>query len=146
MDMPGVRPGHDLSGGGVSVTPKPNGQVWCGTTEVWEGFDRQPSDGARQTIHEKAVRLVPDVAKAWLVQQTACLRPVTRDWLPIVGRAPGWDNVFLATGAGKKGVLLAPGIGKAAADLIDEGETTLPIGVCDPSRFAPAARQGRQDG
>ena len=140
MDMPGVQPGHDLSGGGVSVTPKPSGQVWCGTTEEWKGFDRQPSDAVRQTILEKAVRLAPNLGNAWLVQHTACLRPVTPDWVPIVGKAPGWDNVFLATGAGKKGVLLAPGIGKATADLISEGETTLPIGACDPSRFAPAGR------
>ena len=141
LDMPGVQPQQDLSGGGVSVTPKPSGQVWCGTTEEWKGFDRQLSEAVRQTIFEKAVRLAPNVEKAWLVQHTACLRPVTPDWLPIVGNAPGWDNVLLATGAGKKGVLLAPGIGKATADLISEGQTTLPIEACDPGRFAPAGRR-----
>jgi hypothetical protein len=26
--------------------------------------------------------------------------------LPIVGQAPGWDNVYLATGGEKKGILL----------------------------------------
>ena len=37
-------------------------------------------------------------------------------------RAPGWDNVYLTTGAGKKGVLLSPGMGKATADLITPGD------------------------
>ena len=148
MDMPGLQPLHDLSGGGVSVTPKPSGLVWCGTTEEWRGFDKQPSEAARQSILEKAVRLAPNVANARLVQHTACLRPVTPDWLPIAGKAPGWDNVYLATGAGKKGVLLSPGMGKATADLISQGSTTLPVAACDPRRFSAVGepRLGSGDG
>ena len=67
---------------------------------------------------------------------TACLRPVTPDWLPIIGRAPGCDNAWLATGAGKKGILLAPGFGKAVADLITQDETSLSIENYAPARFA----------
>ncbi len=138
MELPGMQPRHDLSGGGVSVTPKPSGQVWCGTTEEWKGFNKEPTEDACQGILEKAVRLAPNLTNARLVQHTACLRPVTPDWLPIVGKAPGWDNVFLATGAGKKGILLSPAMGKATADLISNGSTTLPVEVCDPRRFAAA--------
>ena len=81
------------------------------------------------------------MAQAKLVLQTACLRPVTADWLPIVGRAPGWDNVYLATGAGKKGILLSPGMGQATADLITRGNTPLSIGPCRPERFSSVAAQ-----
>jgi len=63
------------------------------------------------------------------------LRPVTPDWLPIIGKAPGWENVWLNTGAGKKGILLCPAMGKAAADLIVSGSTDVPIQGFDPSRF-----------
>ena len=66
---------------------------------------------------------------------TVCLRPVTPDWLPIIGKAPGWENVWLNTGAGKKGILLCPAMGKAAADLIVSGSTDVPIQGFDPSRF-----------
>jgi glycine/D-amino acid oxidase-like deaminating enzyme len=76
------------------------------------------------------------MANATLVQHTACLRPVTPDWLPIVGPAPGWDNVYLATGGEKKGILLSPGIGKAIAELIVAGSTPLDITPCTPQRFA----------
>ena len=135
MDLPGPGLTHDISGGGGSLHPKPDGLVWCGTTEEWRGFDKQLSGSAHQSILEGAIRLVPDMAQAHLSLQTACLRPVTPDWLPIIGRAPGWDNVYLATGAGKKGILLSPGIGKAIADLMTQGETTLSIGAFDPARF-----------
>ena len=86
-----------------------------------------------------STRMMPAVAEARVVQQTACLRPVTPDWLPIVGRAPGWDDVYLATGAGRKGILLSPAIGKSVADLIVDGATDLSIDPCTPERFVEAA-------
>lgn len=137
MELPGTPLSHDLSGGGGSLHPKPDGLVWCGTTEEWRGFDKETSTSAHQSILEGAVRLVPDMADARLSLQTACLRPVTPDWLPIIGRLPGWDNVYLATGAGKKGILLSPGIGKSVADLMTQGETSLSIGPFSPDRFTP---------
>lgn len=136
MELPGGPLGHDMSGGGGSLYPKPDGLVWCGTTEDWRGYDRSTTESARQRILNGAVKLIPDMAKAQLVLHTACLRPVTPDWLPIIGRAPGLDNAFLATGAGKKGILLSPAIGKAVADQITKGETQLSVAGFDPARFA----------
>ena len=127
---------HDIAGGGGTIYPKLDGLVWCGTTEDWKGFDREPSEQVAREIRQRVVRLVPDLADAKIVQHTACLRPVTPDWLPVLGRAPGWDNVYLATGAGKKGILLAPGIGKSIADLMTTGETGLSIQGYSPERFA----------
>jgi len=127
---------HDLSGGGGTIYPKLDGLNWCGTTEEWKGFDREPSEEVAQAIRERVVRLVPDLATAKIIKHTACLRPVTPDWLPVLGLAPGWENVYLATGAGKKGILLSTGIGKSIADLMTTGETTLSIQGYAPERFA----------
>jgi D-amino-acid dehydrogenase len=79
---------------------------------------------------------MPAIAEATLLRQTACLRPLTPDDLPIVGRAPGWENAYLATGGGMKGILLSTGLGKALADLIATDSTTLPIAAFGPDRFA----------
>ena len=125
----------DVSGGGGSIYNKPDGLAWCGTTEEWRGFDRRPLPETEQDIRRRIVRIVPGLAETRLAKHTACLRPVTPDWLPILGRLPGCDNVFLATGAGKKGILLAPAIGKSVADLITSGETALPIAAFSPERF-----------
>jgi glycine oxidase len=127
---------HDISGGGGAIYPKLDGLNWCGTTEDWKGFDREPSEQVAREIRQQVARLVPDLADAKLVKHTACLRPVTPDWLPVLGRASGWDNVYLATGAGKKGILLATGIGKSVADLITTGETSFSIQGYSPERFA----------
>ena len=136
MELPGGPLGYDMSGGGGSLYPKPDGLVWCGTTEDWRGYDRSTTESARQRIVKGAVRLIPDMAKARLLLHTACLRPVTPDWLPIIGRVPGLDNAYLATGAGKKGILLSPAIGKSVADQIIHGATQLAVGDFDPARFA----------
>ena len=136
MRLPGDPLEHDVSGGGASVYSKPDGLAWCGTTEDWRGFDRQPLPETRDRILAGVKRILPAIADAELVMHTACLRPVTPDWLPIIGRPSGCDNAWLATGAGKKGILLAPAFGKAIADLITQSETSLPIENYAPARFA----------
>lgn len=136
LELPGGPLAHDISGGGGSLYAKPDGLVWCGATEDWRGYDHETSEWARQRIANGAARLVPEAVQARLVLHTACLRPVTPDWLPIIGQAPKWDNVYLATGAGKKGILLSPVIGKSLADLIVHGVTRLPVAPFHPQRFA----------
>jgi glycine/D-amino acid oxidase-like deaminating enzyme len=37
----------DFNGAGASLYPKPDGLVWCGTTEEWEGFNREPTEAAK---------------------------------------------------------------------------------------------------
>ena len=134
--LPGPALEHDFVWGLSSLYNRSDGLVWAGGTEERRGFDARPSDRARRTILAGVTRMMPAMADAELVRQTACLRPVSSDWLPIIGKAPGWENVYLATGAGKKGILLAPAIGKAVSDLIMRGETALPIAACAPERFA----------
>ena len=136
MRLPGDPLEHDVSGGGASIYSKPDGLAWCGTAEDWRGFDRRPLPETRDRILAGVKRILPAIADADLVMHTACLRPVTPDWLPIIGRVPGYDNAWLATGAGKKGILLAPAFGKSVADLIAQDETALPIDNFAPGRFA----------
>ena len=136
MSLPGQEPlAHDFSWGQVSLFHRADDLIWVGATEESRGYDREPSDSARRSMLEGATRLMPAMSEARLVKHTACLRPLAPDWLPIIGRAPGWDNVYLATGAGKKGILLSPAMGKAIADLITQGRTGLPIADFAPERF-----------
>lgn len=139
LEMHGPALGGDFNGAGASIYPRADGLVWCGTTEEKQGFNREPTDAAKAKIWGAATELLPELARATLVKHTACLRPVTPDYMPIVGPAPGWENVFLVTGAGKKGVLLSTGMGKATAELVTEGVTEVPLEGCEPDRFAPSS-------
>jgi glycine/D-amino acid oxidase-like deaminating enzyme len=120
----------------VSLFSRGEGQVWLASTHELRGFDKEPSESAYRTLYDPAVHLMPSLAEATLIRQTVCLRPLSPDDLPILGAVPGWDGAYVATGGGMKGILLAPSMGKALADLLLAGRTDLSIEACGPARFA----------
>ena len=112
-----------MSSAGESLYANPDGRVWCGATEEWGGFDHQVSEPARRSILKRAVNLIPEPTQAPVLMHTACLRPVTPDWLPIISRVPGYTNAYIALGAANKGILMCPGMGTFTAGLVTVGGT-----------------------
>ena len=121
---------------GNYATTKPDGLLWAGSTEEEAGFDETPSSEGRNSIMASLLKMVPSLADAQLVQQTACLRPLSSDRLPVLGAIPVWDGAYMATGAGRQGILLGPAMGRIAADLVTQGASDIPIDAFDPGRFA----------
>ena len=124
-------------GDGGYIASKSDGFVWAGTTEEEVGFDDRPTPEARADIMKGTLEVMPYLDRARVALQTACLRPVAQDGLPIIGEAPGWEGLYLATGAGRKGILLGAGIARATADLVMRGRTGLSIAPFSPDRFVP---------
>ena len=120
---------------GNYATSKPDGLLWAGTTEEEVGFDEAPTEEARDLIMASLGRLLPSLGDVELVQQTACLRPVTPDRLPVLGPAPGVEGVFVATGAERKGILFGPSMGRITADILTTGASDIPIDAFAPGRF-----------
>jgi glycine oxidase len=121
---------------GNYATTKPDGLLWTGTTEEEEGFDDNPTPEARDQIMASLLKMIPSLEDAQLVQQTACLRPMADDGQLVLGAVSGWDGVYIASGTGRKGILLGPSVGRLTADLITKGTTDIPIEQFSPSRFA----------
>jgi glycine/D-amino acid oxidase-like deaminating enzyme len=126
----------DVVAPGISLFGREDSQIWLASTQQRVGFDREPSEWAFRTLYDAAVALMPAIAEASLLQQTVCLRPVTPDDLPIVGKVPGVEGAYVGTGGGTKGILLAPATGRAIADLILTGQSSVSIKACDPARFS----------
>ena len=125
-----------LHWGGSYAASKPDGLVWAGTTEERAGFDEEITTWGRDKVMADLLRMVPSLSSAKLVHQTACLRPLSADGLPIVGKVPGWQNLFLGTGAGRKGILWSTGMSQGLADLVLHGASQVPgLPFLDPSRF-----------
>lgn len=118
------------------ATTKPDGLLWAGTTEEEAGFDEESTPQARDEIGAALVKMLPSMVESQVVHQTACLRPVASDGLLVLGQAPGLERVYIATGAGRKGILLGPGMARAIADLILTGSTKIAIDAFGPGRFA----------
>ena len=136
MKIAGAPLPFDIVAPGISLFARPGGEVWLASTQQQLGFDREISEWGYRTLFDAAVTLMPSIKDATLVQQTACLRPVTPDDLPIVGGVPGWQGAYVATAGGTKGILLAPGMGKAIADLVLTGQTSISIAGASLERFS----------
>ena len=120
--------------------PKADG-LYAGTTLEEVGFDESCTEEALERIGEETAQIAPRVRELPIKGSWAGLRPATRDNLPIIGKAPGWDNLFLAAGHFRKGVLLAPWTGQTLARLIMGRPSDIPIGDFSPSRFVAQIRK-----
>lgn len=127
---------NSLHSGGSYMALKPDGLLWAGTTEERVGFNEEPTAAGRDKIMRDVLTMAPSLADAHLVRHTACLRPLSSDGLPMVGRVPGWRNLYLGTGAGRKGILWSAGMSQGLADLISQGKSEVPgLTHLDPARF-----------
>ena len=103
-----------------------------------EEFDRQPSEGARVELLQRAIDVLPALEEAELVQQLAGSRPLSPDRMPIIGPVPGWEGILLATGHSTKGIHLGPITGRTVAQYVLSGCRQVPEALenFSPSRFA----------
>ena len=124
--------GHD----GNYAVAKGSDTVFLGTTEERVGFDRSVTTQARDEILAFGVGFAPELAGAEFIEQTACLRPLSEDGLPIMGPAPGIEGAYVATGHGRQGILQSLPSGLAMAEMILDGRTeTIDMRPFDPGRF-----------
>ncbi len=124
-----------LNGSNYAIT-RENGLLILGTTEEDVGFDTSITDTARDEIIAFGLTFSSELETAELIEQTACLRPLSGDGRPIMGELIPNSNLFISTGHGRQGILMSPAAGHAMSDLINTGETRLlDLSPFDPERF-----------
>ncbi len=126
---------HTVWGEDGYLVPKPGGFLWAGATVEDAGFDKQATEGGVDGLRSMAAGYVPglegaDVARAW-----AGLRPGSADGMPVIGRLKGQENVCVATGHFRNGILLAPITGALVAELVLEGRLDDRLAPFSPERF-----------
>jgi glycine oxidase len=119
------------------LLPKPSGRVYAGTTEELAGFVRQATPEGQESIMQAVLRLAPAIIDTRVIEVSSCLRPLSLDELPIIGPVPAWSGLFLATGHGRKGILMSLVTGKHLAQQIATGRTDPLLTPFSPERLAP---------
>lgn len=107
-----------------------------GSTMEFSGFDETLNDrrlgalerGAREYLHHP---VGPRVRERWYGW-----RPMSCDDVPIIGRAPGHDHLWLSTGHGMMGIGMSTGSAQLLADLMTGREPVIDPAPYAPSRFA----------
>lgn len=126
---------HNMDDGGVILTRRLSRTVLGATKEDGKGYDREPSRYAWDFILPRVQRLTDRITESDVTHHTACLRPMPADGKPYVGKAPGWENVYIASGHWSEGVHYAPLTGKSIADLITTGNSETDITAISTSRL-----------
>jgi glycine/D-amino acid oxidase-like deaminating enzyme len=108
------------------IFPRADGTVWACAISSTSSLPRDPADvmadaSAHARLEALCRSLAPALAEAPIVARQACFRPVTEDGLPLIGKVPGLDGVYVATGHSVWGMLNAPATGEAMAGLILDG-------------------------
>lgn len=111
--------------------------VVVGSTLENAGYEKRVTSGGIEKILAAANELVPELAKAEIVETWCGLRPGTPDQLPILGPAEV-DGLVLATGHYRNGILLAPVTAKLIGEWIAERRADFPWESFSPLRFLRA--------
>jgi glycine/D-amino acid oxidase-like deaminating enzyme len=96
--------------------------------------ERPDASALAPLLRERGARFVPALAGTPIGQVRACARPLSADGLPLLGRAPGREEVFVAAGHGPWGISLGPASARLVADLV-LGRIEAPPAEFDPARF-----------
>jgi 4-methylaminobutanoate oxidase (formaldehyde-forming) len=91
---------------------------------------------AFQVLLDNALVRVPALETARVKQFYNGPESFTADNNFILGRAPGFDNLFVGCGFNSTGIASSGGAGKALAEWIVQGEPTLDLWPVDVRRFA----------
>jgi len=117
------------------LVPRPEQRVLVGTTAEYVGFEKAVTGEGLNSVLAGAARLAPLVGQLRFRRAWAGLRPDTADHLPILGYGEV-ENLLVATGHFRNGILLAPMTAQLASELLLTGSTSLPIDAYRPTRFA----------
>src|SRR5579863_6931901 len=111
--------------------------VVVGSTIENVGYEKRVTSGGIEKILSAANELVPELAKAEIIETWCGLRPGTPDQLPILGPAE-IDGLVFATGHYRNGILLAPITAKLIGEWIAEKRLSFDCEAFSPLRFQRA--------
>lgn len=121
-------------GNEVYLVPRGD-RLLIGATVEEAGFDTGLTSQARDFLYSRARGLLPALAEWEIAEHWAGLRPRAPDGLPVLGTTTT-ENVFVASGQYRNGILFAPLIAQTMRDLVLENSTAPEIVEFSPKRFA----------
>ncbi|ACI59638.1 FAD dependent oxidoreductase (plasmid) [Rhizobium leguminosarum bv. trifolii WSM2304] len=119
--------------GGFVLTPMATGLRIGGTIEI-AGPDPKPNFRRADVLAERAKAILPTLDITGSTRWMGA-RPFIPDTMPIIGKAPAFDNVTLAFGHGQIGMTLGATTGQLVAQLIAHENPAVDLTPFRPQRF-----------
>ncbi|WP_164018278.1 NAD(P)/FAD-dependent oxidoreductase [Pyxidicoccus trucidator] len=134
VHQPGLQLSRVVSGPSY-LAPWRAGEIVVGATEEDAGFAEHVTPAGLLHLSATVAKLAPRLRDARFVRAWAGLRAVTPDGRPYIGRYPGMQQVYVATGLGGQGILTGALTGASIAELVEHGRCDA-VAPFDPARAA----------
>lgn len=121
-----------------NIQPRAGGRLVLGASRQYGSADESLDHSMIARMLQRCERFLPGSSGLQVERAWAGLRPTTADGLPLIGRVPGDDTRFIATGHEGLGITAAMATGRIIAGLVSGHAPDIPIDVYDPARLLVA--------
>ncbi len=110
----------------IHIVPHADGTLAIGSTSERDYDDPASTDSALDDVIDKAMRAVPVLHGAEVIERWAGVRPRSKSRAPMLGAHPLHPDQFIANGGFKIGFGMAPKVADVMADLVLEDRDMIP--------------------
>ena len=114
----GLTTGKITNASPFTLLPSPS---WLAVGSTMLDGDEPRAEDWTARLLEQGARFVPAIAEARVQSTLVCARPKSFDNRPILGRVPGQERLWIASGHGGRGMSLGTASGRLMADAIIAG-------------------------
>ena len=136
-----VTSAHHSDGPSVAfnLQPRPTGQLLLGSSRQFDTTDPAVEAAMLAQMLQRALGYMPGLAELSAIRAWTGLRAATPDGLPLLGRHPWREGLWLAVGHEGLGVTTATGSADLLAALMTGGTPAFDPAPYAPTRFLEAA-------
>ena len=118
-----------------NVQPRQTGQLLIGSSRQYDAAGTEINTPILQRMLQRALEYLPGLGRLAVTRCWTGHRPATPDKLPLIGRMPDNDKLWLATGHEGLGITTCLGTGRLLRDLLLKRSTEIPAEPYAPARL-----------
>ena len=99
---------HIVLQDGLYLIPRKDGHLLVGSTLEDVGFDKSTTEEVRDSLWQRATKVLPSLKDMPIIQHWSGLRPASPGNIPTIGRHPHLQNLSVNSGHFRYGVTMSP--------------------------------------
>ncbi len=100
------------------LIPRADGRILAGATVEDVGYENRMTPAGIEFVSRNAFEIAPSISGLKISEEISGLRPKAADALPVIGNLPSAENLIVASGHYRNGILLAPITADVVADMV----------------------------
>jgi D-hydroxyproline dehydrogenase subunit beta len=131
-----LKSAHSVSGDSVAfnVQPRPTGQMLIGSSRQYGNEERGVDSQILTKMLRRACEFMPELSAVSSLRAWTGFRAATPDKLPLIGKWPTHEKLYLAAGHEGLGITTSMGTAKLLVDEILNRESAIPRAPYAPGR------------